>query len=175
VLAGAILRRAWWLVALLVGPPLIYLALLGADLTPEIGYISRGDSYRLAAWGHFWPMALNRLWLGHGAAFDQSAGPEVGIGIDQPHNIYLSALLLGGMPGLLLLLALFGAAFRAAWLDWRRAGAIGPAMLCVYLFVNGLFDNAIYHANASWQWVHFWLPIGFIAGTELQAAARGKA
>lgn len=169
ILGGAVLRRAWLVVVAIAAPALVYAALLATGVLPMTDYIARADSHRLEIWRHFWVVAQEHLWIGHGAGFDQHTVLLDGTPIVHPHNIYLSALVLGGIPALLLLLAVFAAAFRVAWIEWRANASIGLVVLGIFLFVEGLTNHGVYHAAAGWQWVEIWLPLGFIAARDIAA------
>ncbi|MFO1058992.1 MAG: O-antigen ligase family protein [Dongiaceae bacterium] len=171
LLVGCALARRWLPVVALALLSVLYGALLLLHALPAIGLVERGDSYRFLAWRTFWDLAMQHPWLGYGRTFDlrQMAG---GVDLWHPHNIYLAAQLLGGLPATLLLVALLAAAARAGWRRWRRAADPAPLLLVTFLAVHGWFEHGSFIHNANWEWLHLWMPLGVIAGLEI-AGKRG--
>lgn len=168
---GCALARRWLPIAAVGLLSLLYGALALLHLLPSIGLVERGDSYRFLAWRTYGEMALRHPWLGYGRTFEQRLTAD-GVDLWHPHNIYLSAQILGGLPATLLLLALLAAAARAAWRRWRQAGDPAPLLLVTFLAVHGASEHGFFIRNAGWEWLHFWLPIGVIAGLEIAGRRR---
>jgi O-antigen ligase len=172
LLLGLALLRRWRL--LVVG-----IALLGAALAltmhSDAGRqaITRGDSYRLAIWQYYVERAARHPWFGEGVLTDDTSRVEFH-GADgtvfnalHPHDVYLATTLYGGVPALMLLLAVVALALRQAWALARHGE---PAWLLVLVF--GLLcmltdGDRLLHAPRA-IWVYFWLPVGALIGLGLR-------
>ncbi len=134
----------------------------------------RGDSHRLEAWLHFIEVWRGSPWLGVGVNYDPIFYAADGVGVWHAHNIYLAYLAHGGVPALILLLLMLGAAFRTAFASAQPEDCGLLAML-VFICLHGMIDFGIFIENADWQWLATWLPIGLIAGTEAAMIAQRTA
>ncbi len=101
-----------------------------------------GLTIRLAEWKGVFTALEGHWWLGHGSGAGQLAlraayekiGFQVGLHYDyNAHNQYLETWLHNGLIGLLLLLAVFALAFRAAWQqkNWLALWFVVFMMLCL--------------------------------------------
>jgi O-antigen ligase len=172
LLLGLALRRHWR--ALIIAAALLGTA-LAATVQSNAGRqaIMRGDSYRLAIWQYYIERAAQHPWLGEGVLTDDTSRVEFH-GADgtvfnalHPHDVYLATTVYGGVPALLLLLAVVALALRQGW---ALAGGGEPAWLLVLVF--GLLcmltdGDRLLHAPRA-IWVYFWLPIGALIGLGLR-------
>jgi O-antigen ligase len=141
--------------------------LFGFGVIDPAPLLERGDSYRVEAWAHYLNVWRQHPFLGIGLnAMPTFMSADGVVEIVHAHNMYLSHLVLGGVPALALLLLMLIAAARAAWRSHVNANDIGLAALLVFILVSGLFDFTVFVDAAGWQWLYFWLPIGLIAGAE---------
>jgi O-antigen ligase len=177
VLALVTRRRA--LLAAMAAAFVAFAVLVGVGLVDFGDLFARGDSRRLVAWRHYWAIWQDHVW-GIGLNHDPIFAVPDGEPIWHAHNVYLAYLTYGGLPALVLFLAMLLAALRTAVTTYARSGdAILLAML-VFVMIYDLGDFSIFAENANYTWLHFWLPIGLIAGAEARnlqpgAAAEGTA
>ena len=169
-LLGLGLRRQWRLLGtVLAGVLLIGLAAMGGEATRQA--LARGDSYRLAIWQQFAARVADSPWLGEGLLTDDSTqvapqGEDAApVTILHPHNIFLATALYGGLPALLLLLALITLALRQGWQLYVRGEPVW--LLCLlFALVCMLTDgDRLLHAPRA-IWVYFWLPVGVLIGRQ---------
>ncbi|MBX6322403.1 MAG: O-antigen ligase family protein, partial [Rhodospirillaceae bacterium] len=171
LLATAVVRRALRpLAAAAVLAGILYLGLVAIGALPPPGLLDRGDSHRLLIWQQAWALALQRPWFGYGVNFPIAFAMPEGDVIHHTHSAYLAHLVLGGVAGLALYLALLALMASAALARYRRDGNFANAALTIFIAVHGAFDFSAFVENAGWQWIHFWLPLGLMAGGELAAA-----
>jgi hypothetical protein len=160
---------AW---SVVVGMILIALAFLFKKNELVEHIVRLNSSGRAELWFHYWQIARERLWTGHGISnefafqYDLVRGPEVQV-LDNPHNMLLSTVLYAGLPAALAYIALIVALLTCGIIDLRRSGAMVTVALSVYIIVHGLFEAIVPVHLADWQWIYFWMPIGIAAAAEL--------
>jgi O-antigen ligase len=137
-------------------------------LIPEFSksFILRADNHRIEIWRKFIQFALERPILGYGERIliylEISDGERLGHG----HNIFISALMRGG------LFALSGIVFTyASSLAWALKFDLSnhkpiPLALLLTIFLSGLVDFDQIVMLSDWQWPSFWLPLGLALGAE---------
>lgn len=148
------------------------------------GYVNLDEtkSWRLDWWTDIvgYTVAGDYFWQGKGFGVNlaEDDGYQVSpeLPLRSPHNIHMTVLARGGVPGLLLWLGLNGAVVVALLRGWRRARLLGQARwqhlhtwLLAYwaaITVNATFDVYL-EGPAGGIW--FWSLIGFAIGAlELQ-------
>ena len=160
---------AW---SVVVGMILIALAFLFKKNELVENIVRLNSSGRTELWFHYWQIARERLWTGHGISnefayqYDLVRGPRVDV-LDNPHNMLLSAVLYAGLPAALAYIALIVALLTCGLIDLLRSGAMVTVALSVYIIVHGLFEAVVPVHLADWQWIYFWMPIGIAAAAEL--------
>lgn len=169
---GLALRQQWRLLgASALGAVLVLGGLAASTDLPEQAR-ARGDSYRFAIWQHVAARVAQNPWFGEGILTDDSMQLAVPGGaamtIDHPHNVYLATALYGGVPALLLLLALVGLALRQGWQLAARGEPVwlvmlGFALLCM------LTDGAQLLRSPRAIWFYFWLPVGVLIGCQARS------
>lgn len=148
--------RIAWLVALVT----CALAVIGAVMfMPFI--LERGLSYRPEIFASSVQMVLQHPWLGLGIGSEYRVYtynfPE---GFDHSHNAFTHAAIELGLPGLLLWVGLWGAAFKVALRERRTwEGRVLLSSLLVS-FVASQFDAASLWGSPRAEWFVTWLPIG---------------
>lgn len=161
--------RIAWLVALIT----CALAVVGAFLfMPFI--LQRGFSYRPEIFASSVQMIMDNPWLGLGVGSEYRVYtanfPE---GFDHSHNAFTHAGIELGLPGLLLWIGLWLAAFRVAWLE--RSSWEGRLLLSSLLvsFVALQFDAASLWGSPRAEWFVTWLPIGLSLAIAVRRANAG--
>ncbi len=123
--------------------------------------LARGDSHRLALWGHFLQLSALNPWLGFGLNFDPRfrLGAEV---IYTPHDIFVAALIRGGRLALVSLAIILGA---AAWAvaTAARGGWWLPITVLVAALGLSSVDHEMIPGTFSYYWYVFWLPLALAA------------
>lgn len=149
-------RRIAWLVALMT----CFLVVVGAVVFMPF-VLERGFSYRPEIFVSSLNIAMHNTWLGLGIGSEYRVFtanfPE---GFDHSHNAFTHTAIELGLPGLLMWVALWGAAFRVAWSG--RASVQGLLLLSSLLvsFVALQFDAANLWGSPRAEWFVTWLPIG---------------
>ncbi len=149
-------RRIAWLVALVT----CVLVVAGAVVFMPF-VLERGFSYRPEIFVSSLNIAMQNPWIGLGIGSEYRVYtanfPE---GFDHSHNAFTHAAIELGLPGLLLWVALWGAAFKVAWSG--RASVEGLLLLSSLLvsFVALQFDAANLWGSPRAEWFVTWLPIG---------------
>jgi hypothetical protein len=126
----------------------------------------RLDTHRLEVWKKSFDLFLARPVNGYGErlqfVIDLSTGGQVG----HAHNIFVSALLRGGIFAFLSLIA----AYMLSILDTIKFANHYqnpiPLSLIVLIILSGSvdFDQLIFLPD--WQWVSFWMPLGLAVASE---------
>lgn len=173
VVVAAVCARAWRLVLACAVGLAALAALLLVDPALLGGLIERGSSFRPVIWENYLNQILERPWFGYSIIHDGETLLPDGRIVRGAHNIYLEALMFGGIPALLGLLALLAVAGRIAWRAWREDGHVMPIAFVVYIATHGLFESQPFVHELHWHWLSFLLPVGLIAGHDI--AARGRA
>ncbi len=121
--------------------------------------LQRGWSNRLI----IWKLSLNRIAERPLFGFGPSA--RIGRpGEDFPHDLFLSTLFYGGAVGLVLLLALFIFAARAAAREQDRVVRWTLLALLVHTVLSGITDLSVITKGPSPMWYIVWLPIVLALG-----------
>jgi len=99
---------------------------------------------RLLFWRNSWEIIQQHPWLGVGTGGFASAYAEINrkrssgsIATDNPHNQYVLAAVMAGIPGVLALLSIFAALFKQAAVledDWKRVRFAFPIFYLVIMF-----------------------------------------
>lgn len=169
LLVAATCARAWRFV--LAGA----VAAIGAGalllLDPGLleGLVERGSSFRVVIWENFLHQAMERPWFGYSIIHDGKTLLPDGRTVGGAHNVYLEALVFGGVPALLGLLALFAVAGRIAWRAWREDGQVMPIALLAFIATHGMFESQPFVHELDWHWMSYLLPFGLIAAREVAA------
>lgn len=124
----------------------------------------RGWSYRIELGQKIIARANGSLYFGKGISTNNDFVISSGKKLPHTHNVYLGALLYGGIAGLLLFLGLLALAFRQALKYFFISGDIIYFLLILFAavcIVTGQ-DKLLTHPNS--MWLFFWLPLGLLAG-----------
>ncbi|MGO3932196.1 O-antigen ligase family protein [Rhodopseudomonas pseudopalustris] len=158
-------RRSLKALLLLTIPlPVVMAAATAAGFIQPLNYLTRGDSARFEVWRAFWQPISEHIWRGIGIDRQFALVFEIaGSPIDNPHNMFLIALLYAGIPACLawagVLFVMVKSAVPIAW----RGGDVLALSMAVYVFVHGLVEGVLLVELANWQWIYLLLPIGCVA------------
>lgn len=135
------------------------------------GLIERAGAQRSVIWQVTLSRIVEAPWFGAGLASDTSVmvGNRSHV---SPHNLWLMAVMVGGVVGGLLLVTLHALAIRTTYSDWhdRSNGAVLAGALFVAGLVPMLVDgHQIITRIHPHLWVALWLPLGLLAGRELRS------
>ena len=136
------------------------------DLGSANSILARGDSYRLEIWPVYLPMAAEHPWLGYG----QIANTMITIGgsiYNHPHNLVLTAQILGGAPAAVAMLVMLAGGIYWATRFYRAGGGAAVLIMMVGLVVAGMTDFKFVTSYPNWFWATLWLPIGLCIGAEI--------
>lgn len=144
-------------------------AFLLSEVSPVVhSLIARGDGLRLELWTKLLPEWRDcGIWLGCGGAYEIRAELAEGIPINHPHNVLYSQAFYTGLPGALLLAGWIAASLLYGWRHLRPWAA--------YLTLSVLmltFDGTLLVNNPDERWLLLLLPLGLIAGNQVQGHAR---
>lgn len=146
----------------------------------------RGLSYRLEIWTAVIQHASSFWTFGVGQATDfidtlpgKDLATDVGLTFDHTHNIFLQALLVGGVPALMLIVVIIGSlVLRLALMKHEslevRVGILALLLLVVSINVT---DTIRFLSSPKPDWVLFWAPMAFCAiytSGALKMASRSK-
>jgi O-antigen ligase len=177
---GLVLYRQWRLLGLAVAGLALVVGALLASGYDHRGALARGDSYRPAIWQQIAARVAARPWLGEGILTDATTrvapdgAGQPSVVINHPHNVFLATALYGGLPALVLLVAVVLLALRQG----QRLAARGePAWFLVLLF--GLLcmltdGNQLLNAPRG-MWFYFWLPVGVLMASQAAGGKRAAA
>jgi O-antigen ligase len=178
VLAGALLawrqrperaRRTWLAVLAVLAMAAAGVAWHGPDWIASA--LGRGDSLRLQIWSTNIERIAERPWFGHGSTTpDQFAIGELVMGY-HAHNLFLAQAFYGGVPGLLLWLAVFGLAGRVAYVAWRDGGDILPPICLWFLLSVGMVDIGPVIVGIEAIWLYVWLLLGIVLAYDARRRA----
>lgn len=141
----------------------------GPWLHAEIG---RGDTFRLRIWSGNVALFLQRPWFGHGSTFDDRFmidGVVVGY---HAHNLFLAQAFYGGVPGLLLWLAVFALAIGAVVRVWRASGDFLPAIPLFFLLGVGMVDIGYVLVDVQAIWLYVWVVLGIVLSYDVAGRRR---
>lgn len=118
----------------------------------------RGLSDRPQIWMVVFEQALTRPWFGHGLGQQPVFERQYSTLFDA-HNVPLAVFFYGGLPGLLLWLALLSV---AAWLAWQQrqqpAGRLA-LLLLAYGVITTFFEAGYFIHRPKANWFYLWLPL----------------
>lgn len=125
------------------------------------GLLQRGDSFRLELWQLTWQKILEYPWIGNGMNAI-IIHPQV----NSPHNIYLSAWFMLGIPGFVLFMAAIFALLIRYLQELRHYHyyALLAGLLLLNCLASGFIDHSRMVKGASALWIVFWLPLGVTLG-----------
>jgi len=126
-----------------------------------------GTSGWTAEMAGFWHLVREHVWLGFGAQ-GQVLVWSGGSYLAAPHNMLMTALVYGGAIAAALVAALIVAMIAIGVRNVRRGLSPAPLAMAVYVAVYGLFTT-IDVTTPGWQWLALWLPVGIVAGAELNS------
>jgi O-antigen ligase len=171
ILMLAVLRGRAALLLALAGLG-VFAALEAAGLVHFSSFLARADSHRFELWNLYLDRIAERPFLGFGVNADVEVLLEQGTVITHPHNLILASQIHGGILAALLLIGLLGAAFAAAYRSFK-AGESGLALwLLAFIVVTGSFDFGHMLANAGYEWLCFWLPVGWAIAADARRRRR---
>lgn len=161
MLLGWVLARRWWGLLTLLALGLGYGVLVSQGHLELPGFFQRHgwDSYRLEIWQQVWhDIQAAPLW-GHGSQTPLAYPVSSGRIEPHPHNLFLTAWVLGGAIELLLLSAWLGLALWQGERLRQRTGDAGLTLQLSFAVICGLTDGAglVYHPMPFWLYV--WLPV----------------
>lgn len=128
----------------------------------------RNVSIRAGIWANAVEVVSERWILGRGwLAQDVAAHPRVDR-TEQPHNIYLSVLMLGGVVGLAVFSALlmYGI-FLGGRLARHNATYLASFGILLFFAINSISITRWIYENPGLAWLQFWLPLGMLVYGEL--------
>jgi len=137
--------------------------------------LQRGDSLRFELWPVYLHMATLKPWLGYGLAFDTRVVLPSGSQVMNGHNIFICALVRGGVFAGLALAGVVLAALWSGWRAFRGSGEVtGLALLASCLAATAV-DYEIVPSDLNYLYMLFWLPVAICLGTMLAGARPGLA
>lgn len=171
IAVSVLLSEYRWLKIALISAAAIVLALIAlAPFQSEL--LQRRDSLRLTLWPIYLKMAMLKPWLGYGLAFDTQRTLPDGNVVMNGHNILICALVRGGVPSALALVAIILASLKSGFDGWRRSGEVaGLALLATCLTASSV-DYEIVPTDLAYLYFLFWLPAGICLGAALAAGHR---
>jgi hypothetical protein len=117
------------------------------------------------SWEYFKKLPLENKIFGDGFKYEKIIGSNFKESpIDHPHNVFLSALLYGGILGFFLTLCLTGYLFYLYFVRWSFMGVFSVWYLLV-MFLNFTSSNSIYSSRLGvflllFPMLNFWKDIG---------------
>lgn len=143
-------------------------------LNPEM-LLSRlgGGSIRMDILSEYGKLYLSSPVLGVGWSEDLGIVTQTGIAFSKPHNSFFHVLLVSGLVGFSLFLALtiYPLGFAASRRD-ESTIVLGLWFLfgCLYIAVDGRFP--VRHPSA--QWLYYWIPLHLLIGAMIEARDKTK-
>ncbi|WP_208598993.1 O-antigen ligase family protein [Desulfonatronum thioautotrophicum] len=134
----------------------------------------RSIAVRWEIWQSAMNVATERIWFGFGLNEHQKFLLSIfpgyqGLGYQGvAHSIYLENLIFGGIVGTLLLFLMAGLALRRALRVFAVSKDFLLPGLLFYTLLSGVFTGFLTLSKISPEWIHFWLPIGLIIGSEIR-------
>lgn len=134
----------------------------------------RSIAVRWEIWQAAVDVARERIWFGFGLNEHQKlyltnfpGCMELGYeGV--AHSVYLENLIFGGLVGTLLLFLLLGAALRQAWSAFSRCGEFLLPAIILFPILSGVSTGFLTLSKIAPEWIHFWLPLGILMGSEVR-------
>lgn len=158
-------RMARWLAGA------VLVAALACCLWPAQALVERGTSLRPQLFMQSMHLVAQHPWLGQGQGQPFTL-TVAGTGYTHSHNVLTQTLIELGIPGLLLLLALW---LTTAWLGWRhRREATGRLVLVSWIYASVVlqFDMPQLLDSPRPGWLMVWLPFALALWLELRAPRR---
>lgn len=125
----------------------------------------RGTTGRTQIWKHAVELVQEKPVLGHGIA-TEFVYPFILNGkaasAEDPHNLYLSALVHTGFAGLILQVSALLAGLYFSALKFRDDGDASPMILLGFGAIMGLVDFGGFYKNLDITWLVFWFPIALL-------------
>jgi O-antigen ligase len=136
---------------------------------PKIGQaaLERLDGNRLELWDDFWRLACERLLLGYGERIEFLVEASDGSKVGHAHNIFINSIMRGGLlAGICFVAAYTLSAIKTLSFAKEQSNPI-PFGLILLVIVAGFvdFDQLVFLAD--WQWLSFWMPLGFSAACDM--------
>jgi O-antigen ligase len=164
----AVVQRGRTAILVLAAGIVVFAGLEFSGMIDAGRFIGRADSHRFELWTLYLDLIAQRPVLGFGVSVPVEVVLASGTVIEHPHNLLLSSQVYGGVIAALLLVALIAAAFVAAFRALRAGSAGLPLWLLTFILVTGNFDFGHLVANAGWEWLSFWLPVGLAGAADLR-------
>lgn len=160
----------------LIGVAVVLIGLITCVyLGGNMGRYSSLEFVRYGIWMQAFAQAGESLVFGYGIYPEQAITvPSSGTVYVHPHNVFVSHLLYGGVPGLLVLVLLVGSLVRSSWRAWVRDGNVMLILLLVYFIGCGSFDYSTLIRSAGVEWLLFWLAVGFVVAYEARKNLRAE-
>ena len=155
-------RRRLLILAAIGG--IVLLLVLATPLLHKL--LVRGDAFRLSLWPFYLDLVAQRPWLGYGLSFDTRIALPNGYLILNPHNLFLSAMIRGGLISAAALVALLATAVYRAFRSYKSEGGLfAPVLLATALAATSV-DFEIVATPLGWSWLLLWLPVGLSLGQD---------
>jgi O-antigen ligase len=140
-----------------------------------VAEFGRGDTFRLQIWATNLERVAERPWFGHGStAQDRFAIGDQVLGY-HAHNLFLAQAFYGGIPGALLMLAVFVLAARAAMRAWWQSGDVLPSVILFFLFAVGMVDMGPVIVGIEAIWLYVWVTLGIVLSYDVLRRGRASA
>ncbi|MBW0148527.1 O-antigen ligase family protein [Marinobacter arenosus] len=132
----------------------------------------RGLSYRLEIWtaviqhaSSFWTFGVGQATSFSDTLPGKDLATSVGVTFDHTHNIFLQALLVGGVPALMLVGVIIGSLTLKLALMTQEPLEVRVGMLALVLLVVSInvTDTIRFLSSPRPDWVLFWAPLAFCA------------
>jgi hypothetical protein len=144
-------------------------------VTGSLGFadtIERMDNNRTELWGMSFARALGNPLFGGGLTMNTRFQTQCGWLAKDAHSFHVTALLYGGLFGLLLLLLVIGLSVFHGVQYFSRSGNVTPLVLLFMCVIAGATNDSDLLVSPDRPWFYFWLPIGLIAATEIEGMSR---
>jgi O-antigen ligase len=135
---------------------------------------ARGFSYRPEIWMDYLAMMAHAPFFGFGVRPDIEIVVSGGVGVDQPHNIVLSAFIRGGLIGGAAMATILVECLYWSYRFYLSYRIITPLCMLAAMTTACMFDYQLLPSNPSWEWVTFWLPVGIAVGLEVAGRQAAK-
>lgn len=148
---------------------LIGLIASGFLLLPNVGIsaLQRGENARFEVWGKFLSLAILRPILGYGERIEFQVAIRNAEIIGHAHNIFISALVRGGIAACLSLIATIALALKYTTYYAKINFNFIPLCGIIIISISGMVDFDLIVFLSDWQWPSMWLVIGLAVSTEV--------
>jgi len=139
-------------------------------MLPTIGSaaIERLDNHRIEVWQRFLQLAKERPILGYGERLEFFIEISDGANLGHALNIFISALMRGGFISVLCFVLAYAKSLLKTYEFARQFQNPIPLALILLIFSAGFVDFDQLFFLADWQWVSFWMPLGFAVACEMR-------